>query len=117
MKKILLTVSLTILTWMVFAQGEIVTKYFNEFANDDRYTKVSVSSKMFSLFTELESGSPEEAEFLKAVSKLKGMKMIVGDSVPNGMKSYNQAVKEVDAGGFEELMSVIDKNKNLNQNK
>lgn len=95
-----------------FAQGEIVTKYFNQFAADDAYVKVSVSSKMFSLFTELEAGSPEEKEFLAAVSKLKGIKMIIGDSVSGSLKTYNQALKDITAGGFEELMSVTEKDNN-----
>ena len=61
------------------AQGTIVSKYFDKFSDNEEFVKVSVSSKMFSLFTELEAGSPEEEEFLKAVSKLKGIKMVVGE--------------------------------------
>lgn len=100
-------------TTLSMAQGEIVNKYFDKFANNEEFVKVSVSSKMFSLFTELEAGSPEEEEFLKAVSKLKGMKMIVGDSITNGASLYADALKEVKNGGFEELMMVRDAEENF----
>lgn len=113
MKKLTLVFIMIVSATMVMAQGKIVSKYFEQFADNDQFVKVSVSAKMFSLFTELEAGSPEEEEFLKAVSKLKGMKMVVGDSVPDSRKYYNQAIKDVEGAGFEELMSVIDAEENV----
>ncbi len=104
------------LTWssLLMAQGKVVTKYFDQFENDEKFVKVSISSKMFSMFTDLESGSEAEEEFLKAISKLKGLKMVVGDSVPDAAgKLYSQAVNDVKKAGFEELMSVKDAEENL----
>lgn len=95
------------------AQGTIVSKYFDKFSDNEEFVKVSVSSKMFSLFTELEAGSPEEEEFLKAVSKLKGIKMVVGDSISNGAALYKEALADVQKGGFEELMMVTDADQNF----
>lgn len=99
--------------FMVVAQGALVGKYFNQFADNEDYVKVSISSKMFSLFTDLEAGSEDEQEFLKAVSKLKGLKIIVGDSVPDSKKLYTQAMKDISSGGYEELMSVRDAGENF----
>ena len=96
-----------------YAQGTVVNKYFNQLAGDDKFTKVSISSKMFSLFTELEAGSEAEEEFLKAVSKLKGLKIIASDSIGNAAKMYAQALKDVDAAGYDELMSVQDAEENM----
>jgi hypothetical protein len=95
------------------AQNNIVNKYFDKFATDENFTKVSVSSKMFSLFTELEAGSPEEEEFLKAVSKLKGLKMVVSDSTPKASTLFKEALNDVNKSGYEELMMVQDADKNL----
>ena len=65
MKK-LITLSLTLfLSLGALAQGEVVSKYFDRFADNEDYVKASISSKMFSLFTELEAGSDEEKEFLE----------------------------------------------------
>lgn len=113
MKRIIVSAVIMVFSVVAFAQGEVVTKYFEKYSDNEDFVKVSVSSKMFSLFTELEAGSKEEEEFLKAVSKLKGLKMVVGDSVQNAAKVYEQAVKDVQGAGFEELMSVRDAEENL----
>ncbi|MEP4532308.1 MAG: DUF4252 domain-containing protein [Cyclobacteriaceae bacterium] len=113
MKKILLSIAIILTSLGVFAQGKVVTGYFNELADDDAFTKVSVSSKMFSLFTELEAGSEEEKEFLKAISKLKGLKIIAADSIPNSAAMYKKATQDVETAGYEELMSVKDAEENM----
>ncbi|RLC24133.1 MAG: hypothetical protein DRH21_05945, partial [Deltaproteobacteria bacterium] len=69
--------------------------------------------KMFSMFTELEAGSDAEKEFLIAVSKLKGLKVIIADSVADASKIYKKAIADVDKAGYEELMSVKDAKENL----
>lgn len=114
MKKIALISFITLSASYLMAQGTIVNKYFNELADNDAYTKVSVNSKMFSLFTELEGGSEAEEEFLKAVSKLKGLKIIMADSIPSeSAKMYTRALKDVQSAGYEELMSVQDEGENM----
>lgn len=113
MKKGLLIIATCLLSVSLMAQGTVVNKYFNELADNDAYTKVSVSSKMFSLFTELEAGSEAEKEFLQAISKLKGLKIIVADSVPESKKMYSRALADVQGAGYEELMSVQDAGENL----
>lgn len=113
MKKITTLMIALFLSLGAFAQGEVVTKYFDRFSGDDSYVKASISSKMFSLFTELEAGSEEEKEFLQAVSKLKGMKVLYGDSVANAGKLYKEGVADVNKAGFEELMTVLDAEENF----
>jgi len=113
MKNIILIIGITFLSFGVMAQGTVITNYFNKYANDDSFTKVSVSQKMFSLFTELEAGSDSEKEFLQAVSKLKGLKIIVADSIPNSMTIYKQAVADVNKAGYEELMTVTGADENM----
>lgn len=113
MKKILVLAFVTMSSASLMAQGTVVNKYFNELADNDAYTKVSVNSKMFSLFTELEAGSEAEKDFLKAISKLKGLKIIVADSVQESPKIYARALKDVQGAGYEELMSVQDAGENM----
>ena len=113
MKKLFVTITILMASVATYAQGTVVNKYFNQLAGDDKFTKVSISSKMFSLFTELEAGSDAEEEFLKAVSKLKGLKIIASDSIGNAAKMYAQALKDVDAAGYDELMSVQDAEENM----
>ncbi len=114
MKKLVLVAVAVVVTFGAVAQGTVINKYFDQLGDNEDFVKVSISSKMFSLFTELEAGSEEEEEFLKAVSKLKGMKMVVGDSVPKEAgRLYSQAIKDVDSEGFDELMTVKDAEENF----
>lgn len=113
MKKLFITITIMAAALASQAQGTVVNKYFDKLAGDDKFTKVSISSKMFSLFTELEAGTEAEEEFLKAVSKLKGLKIIASDSIGNAAKMYTQALKDVDAAGYDELMSVQDAEENM----
>ncbi|MAE86968.1 MAG: hypothetical protein CMB80_29805 [Flammeovirgaceae bacterium] len=113
MKKLFVTITILMASLATYAQGTVVNKYFNQLGDDEKFTKVSISSKMFSLFTELEAGSEAEEEFLKAVSKLKGLKIIASDSIGNAAKMYAQALKDVDAAGYDELMSVQDAEENM----
>lgn len=91
------------------AQGELINQYLDDYAADENYVKVSINSRMFSLFTELEGNSEEEKEFLEAVAKLKGLKILASDSLPNGSRAiYDKTTSDVDKAGYEELMTVKD---------
>lgn len=113
MKKGLLIIGMFLLSVGLMAQGTVINKYFNDLEDNEDFTKVSVSQKMFSMFTELEAGSDSEKEFLEAVSKLKGLKIIMADSVSNSSKMYKQATADVSKAGYEELMSVKDAEENF----
>jgi hypothetical protein len=113
MKKTALFFSLFLLSLSMMGQGTVITKYFNKYAENDEYTKISVSQKMFSMFTNLEAGSVAEKEFLQAVSKLKGLKVLIADSIPNSAAIYKQAVADINKAAYEELVSVNDARGNM----
>lgn len=113
MKKLFTLIALIVTLGSAMAQGQLVNTYFQNLAGNDTFTKVSVSSKMFSLFTELEAGSESEEEFLKAISKLKGLKIIVADSIGNAAEMYDKALSDIAKAGYEELMSVLDAEENM----
>lgn len=113
MRKVSLIASMFLLSFTMMGQGTVITTYFNKFADNEDFTKVQVSQKMFSLFTELQAGSDAEQEFLQAVSKLKGLQIIMADSIPNAAAIYNQAVADINKAGYEELMSVKDAQENM----
>jgi CRISPR/Cas system Type II protein with McrA/HNH and RuvC-like nuclease domain len=113
MKKCSLILSMFLLSLIMMGQGTVITKYMNQYAGNEKFTKVSVSQKMFSMFTNLEAGSAAEKEFLQAVSKLIGLKVIMTDSIPNSMVIYKQAVTDVNKAAYEELVTVNDARGNL----
>jgi hypothetical protein len=113
MKKISLIASLFLLSLTMMGQGTVITKYMNQYADNEKFTKISVSRKMFSMFTNLEAGSAAEKEFLQAASKLKGLKVLIADSIPNSTALYKQAVNDVNNAAYEELVSVKDARGNM----
>lgn len=113
MKKLVLTLFVLSIGGYVFGQGAVVTKYFDKFEDDETFTKVSVSSKMFSLFTEMEGNTEDEKEFLDVISKLKGMKVVASEKVSSPKALYDGAISDVEKAGYEELMTVKDAEENV----
>lgn len=107
MKKIVMTIMILSITSVAFSQ-QVVSKYMDKFENDETFTKVSISSKMFSLFAEMEGSDEDEQLFYDITSKLKGMKVIASEKVAKPKELFDGAVADVEKAGFEELMMVKD---------
>ncbi len=107
MKKTLLILMIMSVTTVAFSQ-QVVTKYMDKFENDETFTKVSVSSKMFSLFAEMEGSEEDEQLFYDITSKLKGMKVVASEKVSKPKELFEEAVSDIEKAGFEELMTVKD---------
>ncbi len=98
---VLLTTALN----MVNAQSNAVEKYYSNYAEDDRFTKVSISSKMFNLFTNFNADDPDEQQVIETISKLKGLKILVGNEITESASIYKSALSTA-SSHFEELMTV-----------
>ena len=109
MKKLIITViTLQLLAFGVQAQESAIASLFDKYQDDERFTKVSVSSRMFQLFTDIDPDDPDTKELTEAMSKLKGLKILAADSISGGQKFYKEARSNVQKSNFEELMSVRD---------
>ena len=105
MTRIMIVLLLTIVSNSLLAQSDAFVKFYDKYAANQAFTQVSVTSKMFSLFTELEPNDPEEKELALVISKLKGLKVLAADSIANGKKYFAEAAAAI-KGNYEELMSV-----------
>jgi len=111
MKKIIaIAILMTSLT-AVNAQ-DVISKFFTKYQDDETFTNVNISSKMFGLFTEMEADNPEDKEILDAISKLKGLKIVAKENARNSRELYKEALGLIPKN-FEELMSVRDKDKDM----
>lgn len=108
MKTKTIIILMMLATTASFAQSDVITNLFDTYYEDENFTKVSVSSKMFELFTEIEPGDKDEEIILEAISKLKGLKILASDSIGNSRQMFDNAVKKISANGYEELMEVKD---------
>ncbi len=92
----------------IFAQSKAVQNIFDKYELDENFTRVSVSQQMFDLFIELDSENEVEQEVLDAIAKLEGLKVLFRDD-QNGMPLFKESLTAVKGAGYEELMSVDDK--------
>ncbi|MGE0771131.1 MAG: DUF4252 domain-containing protein [Cyclobacteriaceae bacterium] len=111
---------IVIMIWIVaaaataaMAQGDAISKFFNKYQGDESFSQVTVSSKMFGLFTNMEMEDPEDQEVLNAISKLKGLKILAKEEARNARELYQEAMSLIPAKEYEELMSVRDKDKDM----
>ncbi len=114
MKKIIIFMFLGMFAFNVQAQSNAINKHFSKFQRDTSFTKVTVTSRMFSLFTEIDAEDEDEEEILAAMAKLKGIKALVKNNSANSKNLYFDAVETIDKdGGYEELMTVEDAGENV----
>lgn len=103
MKKSLFTFVLA--CWVALgaqAQSDAIKKYFDRYADDEAFTVVHISSKLFELFAKVD---PDMDPGVSQVMKdLKGLRILVRES--DGMRYYKEAAKMIDFDAYEELMTV-----------
>ena len=76
----------------MLAQSSGIDRYYEKYQGDDRFTQINVSSRMFGLFVNFEMDDPAEQELVKTISKLKGLKMLVGSEIDDANAVYKDAV-------------------------
>lgn len=111
MKKIIVLMVLTMAASGAYAQ-DAISKFFSKYQNDESFSQVNISSRMFGLFTQMESDDPEDKEVLEAISKLKGLKIIAKEDARNARELYKEAFSVIPKD-YEELMTVRDKDKDM----
>jgi hypothetical protein len=113
MKKLILIVVMIAGYSVGMAQTDAISKFFNKYQNDDTFSQVTVSSKMFSLFTNMEVDSPDDQEVLNAVSKIKGLRILAKENARNARELYKEAFALIPVKDYEELMTVRDEDQDM----
>lgn len=100
------------LTWQSQAQtpaqsqADAISRYFSQYADDDKFTSVYISNRMFNLFSKAVEDDKEDREIKQAISKLKGIRILSSDKLADGKKMYQEAARSLPLKGYEELMVV-----------
>lgn len=111
MKSFLLS-SLAILS-MAFsaqAQSDAITKYFNKYIDDDQFSAVYISPKMFNMVSkiEIEDMEPEVQEVIRS---MKGLRILHTEK--NTLQYYNEALKTINTQEYELLLTARDGGENV----
>ena len=109
MKRFYILSFLLAITMQTFAQDDAVSKYFNKYSDDERFTSVYISNRMFSMFSS-EDDKAEDKELKEVLNKLGGLRILTSDQA-NGTQMYQEAHRLLVTKGFEDLMEVKEKGK------
>ena len=89
------------------AQNDAVTRFVENRIEDDEPTRISISARMFSLFTNLDAEDPEDKELLEQMSRLKGMKILSTEEVQDG-EALVKSIRNDLPNEYESLMTIND---------
>lgn len=112
MKKLMVVAVMVMMSASIQAQ-DAITKFFSKYQNDDSFSQVTISSKMFSLFTNMEVEDKDDQEVLSAISKLKGLRILTKEDTRESRSLYKEAMGMIPVKEYEELMTVRDKDKDM----
>lgn len=98
------------ITNSAMAQEDAISKYFAKYVDDERFTVVYISGKMFQMINKMELDlEDEEAEAIMSVVKdLKGLRILTTET--DGGKFYKEALQTINTKGYETLLEVREGN-------
>ncbi|ELR73559.1 hypothetical protein C900_02644 [Fulvivirga imtechensis AK7] len=112
MKKVIILIVGVMITVQLNAQ-DAISKFFNKYESDTDFTHVSITSRMFGLFTNMEMQTQEDQEIMDAISKLKGLKILAKNNTTKGKELYKEAFTLIPKTEYDELMSVRDEDRDM----
>lgn len=92
------------------AQGDAITKYFNKYIDDEQFSAVYISPKMFNMVSkiEIEDMEPEVQEVIRS---MKGLRILHTEK--NALQYYNEALKTINIPEYELLLTARDGGENV----
>ncbi len=95
------------------AQNDAITRFFEKYVDDERFTVVFVSPKMFQIVSKIETNDEEWNQVRDIVKDISGLRVLVADSIDDGLSYYKDALSKVPTGEYEELLTVRDGKENV----
>ena len=80
------------------AQSDAIQKYFDKYMDDENFTVVYISSKMFDLFSRIDIDDEDYEDVKEVIKDLRGIRILVREN--GGNTYYKEAVKMIDFKRF-----------------
>ena len=88
----------------VLAQQDAITKYFDKYVDDERFSMVYVSPKLFEMVSKVDLESEDiDPDILEMVKELKGLRILSYDG-EGARKFYDEANNKIDFNQYESLI-------------
>ena len=104
---------MSVLAVSVQAQNDAITKYFSKYVDNDDFSHVTVSGKMFSMINQIEVEDDEDKAMVESLGKIKGVKALFAEDGVDGEAMYKEALGLINGKGYEELMSIREDDKDI----
>ncbi len=113
MKKIILTWAMFLgsLT-LIWSQTNSLEDFFNTYRDDPSFTLVTISPKLFQMFSELDLDEESE-EVKEVISSINSLRILARDE-QDGRQLYREAISQITRSDYEELLTVRDGDENVN---
>lgn len=95
------------------AQNNAISKFFQKYEDDEEFTRVTITSRMFGLFTNMELEDEDDQEVLGAISKLDGLNILTKEDISNGKALYKEALSLIPKSEYDELMVIREKDSDM----
>ena len=113
MKRLVAVLMMSVLAVSVQAQDDAISKYFSKYVDNDDFSHVTVSGKMFSMINQIEVEDDEDKAMVESLGKIKGVKALFAEDGVDGVSMYKEAIGLIDGKGYEELMSIREDDKDI----
>lgn len=115
MKKSILLLPIFLLAGIInaSAQNDAITRFFNQYAEDERFTVVYVAPKLFSMVSKIETDDEDWNKVREIVKDLGGLRVLTADSIGDGLAMYKSALSKVPTSEYAELLTVRDGTENV----
>ncbi len=104
---------LIMISLSAFSQRNPVDKLFEKYGGKDGFTTVLISSKMFSMFSDMEAGDDDINKMIKNIESIKILSTDDESLLNPGINFYKEIMNELSFDEYEELMVVKEKDQDI----
>ena len=108
MKKWLLLPLFALAALSSYAQNDAITRFFDKYSEDEAFTVVYISPKMFQMVAKIETDDEDWNKVRDVIKDLGGLRVLTADSVSDGLAMYKDALGRIPQKEYEELLTVRD---------
>lgn len=89
---------------LLSGQQSAIADFFETYRNNDAFTQVNISPKMFEMFAQMDPDNIQDDETLEMIRSLTGLKILTTEVEPK--KYYDEFISKVSMTDYEELMTI-----------
>lgn len=109
--RILIIGLLSCLSLSLFSQNKL-DDFFDQYRDDDSFTMVNISPKMFQMIARLDLDEDEDEIVKTLANTISGLRILIRED-GDGRDLFKDAFSQINDGDFDELLTVRDKGEDI----